>query len=202
MGLQLLENEKIGNLNEEQQKLIKGIDEDTLRLLKITGELLNVAQLETGVSQLNIRPFKIDTMLEEVIKTNRSAADKRQISMITDIDSGLDIINADQEKTLWVLNNIVSNAIRYSYEQSTVTIKVKKLDSDHVKFSVEDQGLGIDEQYLKHIFTRYFRVPGTKAEGTGLGLSISKEFIEAQRGSIAVESEVGKGSVFSFILKN
>lgn len=201
MGLQLLENEKIGSLNEEQQKLIKGIDEDTLRLLKITGELLNIAQLETGVSQLNIRPFKIDTMLEEVIKTNRSAADKRQISIITDIGSGLDIINADQEKTLWVLNNIVSNAIRYSYEQSTVTIKIEKLDSDHVKFSVEDQGLGIDEQYLKHIFTRYFRVPGTKAEGTGLGLSISKEFIEAQRGSIAVESEVGKGSVFSFILK-
>ncbi len=202
MGLQLLENEKIGSLNEEQQKLIKGIDEDTLRLLKITGELLNIAQLETGVSQLNIRPFKINTMLEEVIKTNKSAADKRQISIITDIGSGLDIINADQEKTLWVLNNIVSNAIRYSYEQSTVTIKIEKLDSDHVKFSVEDQGLGIDEQYLKHIFTRYFRVPGTKAEGTGLGLSISKEFIEAQRGSIAVESEVGKGSVFSFILKN
>lgn len=202
MGLQLLENEKIGSLNEEQQKLIKGIDEDTLRLLKITGELLNVAQLETGVSQLNIRPFKINEMLEEVIKTNKSAADKRQISIITDIDSGLDIINADQEKTLWVLNNIVSNAIRYSYEQSTVTIKVEKFDSDYVKFSVEDQGLGIDEQYLKHIFTRYFRVPGTKAEGTGLGLSISKEFIEAQRGSIAVESEVGKGSVFSFILKN
>lgn len=202
MGLQLLENEKIGSLNEEQQKLIKGIDEDTLRLLKITGELLNVAQLETGVSQLNIRPFRINEMLEEVIKTNKSAADKRQISMITDIDSGLDIINADQEKTLWVLNNIVSNAIRYSYEQSTVTLKVEKFDSDHVKFSVEDQGLGIDEQYLKHIFTRYFRVPGTKAEGTGLGLSISKEFIEAQRGSIAVKSEVGKGSVFSFILKN
>lgn len=202
MGLQLLENEKIGSLNEEQQKLIKGIDEDTLRLLKITGELLNVAQLETGVSQLNIRPFKISEMLEEVIKTNKSAADKRQIFMITDIDSDLDIINADQEKTLWVLNNIVSNAIRYSYEQSTVTIKVEKIDSDHVKFSVEDQGLGIDEQYLKHIFTRYFRVPGTKTEGTGLGLSISKEFIEAQRGSIAVESEVGKGSVFSFILKN
>ncbi|MCC9033360.1 ATP-binding protein [Chryseobacterium sp. Ch-15] len=201
MGLQLLENKKIGSLNEEQQKLIRGIDEDTLRLLKITGELLNVAQLETGVSQLNIRPFKIDKMLEEVIKTNKSAADKRQISMIIDINSGLDMINADQEKTLWVLNNIVSNAIRYSYEQSTVTIKVEKLDSDQVKFSVKDQGLGIEEQYLESIFTRYFRVPGTKAEGTGLGLSISKEFIEAQRGSIAVESEVGKGSVFSFILQ-
>lgn len=201
MGLQLLENEKIGSLNEEQQKLIKGIDDDTLRLLKITGELLNIAQLETGVSQLNIRPFKINAIIEEVIKTNKSAADKRQIFIHTDLDSTLDVINADQEKTLWVLNNIVSNAIRYSYEQSKVIIKVEKLNSEHVKFSVTDRGLGIEEQYLKHIFTRYFRVPGTKTEGTGLGLSISKEFIEAQGGSISVESEIGNGSIFSFILK-
>jgi len=201
MGLQLLENEKIGSLNEEQQKLIKGIDDDTLRLLKITGELLNIAQLETGVSQLNIRPFKINAIIEEVIKTNKSAADKRQISIHTDVDSALDVINADQDKTLWVLNNIVSNAIRYSYEESKVIIKVEKLNSEHVKFSVTDRGLGIEEQYLKHIFTRYFRVPGTKTEGTGLGLSISKEFIEAQGGSISVESEIGNGSIFSFILK-
>jgi len=201
MGLQLLENEKIGSLNEEQQKLIKGIEDDTVRLLKITGELLNIAQLETGVSQLNIRPFKINAIIEEVIKTNKSAADKRQISIYTDVDSTLDIINADQEKTLWVLNNIVSNAIRYSYEESKVIIKVEKLNSEHVKFSVTDRGLGIEEQYLKHIFTRYFRVPGTKTEGTGLGLSISKEFIEAQGGSISVESEIGNGSIFSFILK-
>ncbi|MDQ8143376.1 ATP-binding protein [Chryseobacterium sp. CFS15] len=201
MGLQLLENEKIGSLNEEQQKLIRGIDDDTLRLLKITGELLNIAQLETGVSQLNIRPFKINGMIEEVIKTNKSAADKRQIFIHTDVDSTLDVMNADQEKTLWVLNNIVSNAIRYSYEQSKVIIKVERLNSEHVKFSVTDRGLGIEEQYLKHIFTRYFRVPGTKTEGTGLGLSISKEFIEAQGGSISVESEIGNGSIFSFILK-
>ena len=201
MGLQLLENEKIGSLNEEQQKLIKGIEDDTVRLLKITGELLNIAQLETGVSQLNIRPFKINHMIEEVIKTNKSAADKRQIFIHTDLDSTLDVMNADQEKTLWVLNNIVSNAIRYSYEQSKVIIKVERINSEHVKFSVTDRGLGIEEQYLKHIFTRYFRVPGTKTEGTGLGLSISKEFIEAQGGSIYVESEIGNGSIFSFILK-
>ncbi|MFL9832598.1 sensor histidine kinase [Chryseobacterium terrae] len=201
MGLQLLENEKIGSLNEEQQKLIKGIDEDALRLLKITSELLNIAQLETGVSQLNIRQFKIGEIIEEVIKTNRSAADKRQISIITDIDSDLEIINADQEKTLWVLNNLVSNAVRYSNGQSDVIIKVEKIGLENVKFSVKDQGLGIEEKYLKDIFTRYFRVPGTKTEGTGLGLSISKEFIEAQGGSISVESEVGNGSIFSFILK-
>lgn len=201
MGLQLLENDKIGSLNEEQQKLIKGISDDAIRLLKITGELLNLAQLETGVTQLNIHPFEINSMIREVVNTNKSAADKKQIVIITQIDPQLTSMIADEEKTLWVLNNIVSNAIRYSSDNSQVNIKVEKIDHNNVKFSVTDHGPGIEKQYQKHIFTRYFRVPGTKAEGTGLGLSISKEFIESQSGSIDVESEIGKGSTFTFILK-
>lgn len=201
MGLQLLENDKIGSLNEEQQKLIKGISDDAIRLLKITGELLNLAQLETGVTQLNIHPFEINSMIREVVNTNKSAADKKQIVIITQIDPQLTSMIADEEKTLWVLNNIVSNAIRYSSDNSQVNIKVEKIDHNNVKFSVTDHGPGIEKQYQKHIFTRYFRVPGTKAEGTGLGLSISKEFIESQSGSIDIESEIGKGSTFTFILK-
>lgn len=201
MGLQLLENEKIGSLNEEQQKLLHGIGDDAMRLLKITGELLNLAQLETGVTQLNIHPFEINALIQEVVKTNKSAADKKEINITTEIDSQLTTISADEDKTLWVLNNLVSNAIRYSFEKSNITIKVEKVDSDKVKFSVVDQGSGIEEQYLKQIFTRYFRVPGTQTEGTGLGLSISKEFIESQGGTITVESKVGKGSAFSFILR-
>ncbi|MGD1319658.1 ATP-binding protein [Chryseobacterium sp. 2R14A] len=201
MGLQLLENDKIGNLNEEQQKLVKGINDDTVRLLKITGELLNLAQLETGVTQLNIRSFEINSLIQEAVNANKSVADKKKISINTHLDSQLTTMIADEEKILWVLNNIVSNAIRYSSENSQVNINVEQFESDYIKFSVSDQGPGIEKQYLKHIFTRYFRVPGTKAEGTGLGLSISKEFIESQNGSINVESEVGNGSTFSFILK-
>ncbi|HEX7870736.1 MAG TPA: ATP-binding protein, partial [Chryseobacterium sp.] len=201
MGLQLLENEKIGSLNEEQQKLLHGIGDDAMRLLKITGELLNLAQLETGVTQLNIHPFEINALIQEVVKTNKSAADKKEISITTEIDSQLTTISADEDKTLWVLNNLVSNAIRYSFEKSNITIKVEKIDFNKVKFSVVDQGSGIEEQYLKQIFTRYFRVPGTQTEGTGLGLSISKEFIESQGGTITVESKVGNGSIFSFILR-
>lgn len=201
MGLQLLENEKIGSLNEEQQKLLHGIGDDAMRLLKITGELLNLAQLETGVTQLNIHPFEINSLIQEVVNTNKSAADKKEINITTEIESQLTLISADEDKTLWVLNNLVSNAIRYSFDKSNITIKVKKVDSNKVKFSVVDQGSGIEEQYLKQIFTRYFRVPGTQTEGTGLGLSISKEFIESQGGTITVESKVGKGSAFSFILR-
>jgi PAS domain S-box-containing protein len=202
MGLQLLNNEKIGSLNEEQQNLLSGINDDALRLLKITGELLNIAQLETGVSQFHIRPVDINSLVQEVISANKSATDKKQITIITEVDSLQKTLSADEEKTLWVLNNLVSNAIRYSNEKSDIKIQVKTLDSDKVKFSVVDKGLGIEKQYLNEIFTRYFRVPGTNTEGNGLGLSISKEFIEAQGGTIGVESEIGVGSTFYFILKS
>lgn len=202
MGLQLLENERIGHLNDEQGKLVSGIKEDTQRLLRITGELLNMTQLESGVVQLNIKSSSVHLIVEDVIAANKSAAENRNITIKTHIDPNISVVNADSEKTSWVLNNILSNAIRYSYEKSVVEINVVKLDNDQVKFSVTDSGRGIEEQYLNKVFTRYFRIPGTKTEGTGLGLSISKEFIEAQGGTIALESEIGVGSTFYFILKS
>lgn len=202
MGLQLLENERIGHLNEEQGKLVSGIKDDTQRLLRITGELLNMTQLESGVVQLNIKPSSVQNMIEDVIAANKSVAENKEITIKTNIASDISVVNADSEKTSWVLNNIVSNAIRYSHEKSVIEINVVKLDNDQVKFSVTDNGRGIEEQYLSKVFNRYFRIPGTKTEGTGLGLSISKEFIEAQGGTIAVESEIGVGSTFYFILKS
>ena len=202
MGLQLLENERIGHLNEEQGKLVSGIKDDTQRLLRITGELLNMTQLESGVVQLNIKPSSVQNMIDDVIAANKSAAENKEIIIKTNVNPNISFVNADSEKTSWVLNNIVSNAIRYSHEKSVIEINVVKLENEQVKFSVTDNGRGIEEQYLNKVFTRYFRIPGTKTEGTGLGLSISKEFIEAQGGIIAVESEIGAGSTFYFILKS
>jgi PAS domain S-box-containing protein len=201
MGVQLLENERIGNLNDEQQKLVVGIKDDTLRLLKITGELLNLTQLETGVVQLNIKTSDVNQMIEGVIAANKSAADHKQITIKPKIDHDIEFVNADYEKTSWVLSNIVSNAIRYSYENSVIEINVEDDTDNNIRFSVKDHGYGIEEQYLNKVFTRYFRIPGTKADGTGLGLSISKEFIEAQGGKISVKSEIGVGSTFYFSLK-
>ncbi|MFS8083673.1 MAG: sensor histidine kinase, partial [Ginsengibacter sp.] len=109
-------------------------------------------------------------------------------------------ILADSEKTSWVLTNLISNAIRYSYDNSSISIKTEH-ENDKVKFSVTDTGQGVSPQYVSKIFNRYFRIPGTKKEGTGLGLSISKEFIEAQGGEISVISDFGAGSTFSFTLK-
>lgn len=200
MGLQLLENDKIGNLNEDQKNLVNGIKDDTNRLLKITGELLNIAQLESGSIKLNIKPSEISKIVDYAIDSNRAAADQKQIKFLVNISPEVHYVLADSEKTAWVLNNLLSNAVRYSYENSDIVIEVKKLD-DKIMFSVTDTGQGIEPQYVLKVFDRYFRIPGTKKEGTGLGLSISKEFIESQGGNIFVKSEYGAGSTFSFLLK-
>lgn len=200
MGLQLLENEQIGSLNNEQKNLVNGIREDSSRLLKITGELLNITQVESGSIQLNMKESSINKIIEYAVEANKSSAEQKHIHFIIDVEKGLLTVLADNEKTAWVLNNLLSNAIRYSYENSNIKITVRKVE-DKIQFSVTDTGQGIAPQYLSKIFDRYFRVPGSKKEGTGLGLSISKEFIEAQGGEITVKSEYGAGSTFTFDLK-
>jgi two-component system, NtrC family, sensor histidine kinase KinB len=110
-------------------------------------------------------------------------------------------VQVDIEKTAWVLVNFLSNALRYSPEKSKVSIEVS-LKSGQVQFSVKDFGKGIDVQYQKRLFERYFQVPADaqNKSGSGLGLAISKNFIEAQHGTIGVESEIGEGSRFYFLL--
>ena len=199
MSLQLLENEKIGGINAEQKNLLLNIKDDTSRLLKITGELLNMTQVETGNIQLSILPADPKEILHYAINANKTKADQKQIKFEIDCSDGIPKVLADNEKTAWVLTNLISNAIRYSYDDSTIILTVKEI-GNQVQFSVRDTGQGIAPQYKEKIFDRYFRIPGTKKEGTGLGLSISKEFIEAQGGQIALESEYGAGSTFSVTL--
>ncbi|TXH22053.1 MAG: HAMP domain-containing histidine kinase, partial [Chitinophagaceae bacterium] len=199
MSVQLLENNQIGVLNLEQQNLVNSIKEDTVRLLKITSELLNMTQVESGSIQINLVPCNAMDILDYAINATKVVADQKQISIKINIDDRLPKVLADTEKTAWVLTNLLSNAIRYTYEKSIINIEISE-ENNRVKFSVTDSGQGISPQYIDKVFDRYFRVPGTRGEGTGLGLSISKEFIEVQGGKIFVKSDYGTGCSFSFIL--
>lgn len=199
MSLQLLENDKIGNLNEEQKNLVDSIKDDAGRLLKITGELLNMTQVESGNIQLSILPSDPKEILLYAFNATKTQADQKQIKLEIKCPDNISKVHADNEKTAWVLINLISNAIRYSYDNSTIYLTIIETDNQ-IKISVKDTGQGIAPQYKDKIFDRYFRVPGTKKEGTGLGLTISKEFIEAQGGKIKVDSEFGAGSTFTLIL--
>ncbi|MBP3944100.1 PAS domain-containing protein [Sphingobacteriaceae bacterium WQ 2009] len=199
MSLALLNNQKIGQLNPEQKQLLDSINDDSDRLLKITGELLNLAQVESGNIQLTIKPTDPMGMIQYAMDAIKTQASQRNIKLQLSYHDTLPKVMADSEKTTWVLINLIANAIRYSYDNSTVYVSVEQIDRT-MKFAVKDTGIGISDRYKNKIFDRYFRVPGTLKEGTGLGLAISKEFIEAQGGSIGVESDLGIGSTFFFTL--
>ncbi len=197
MSVQLLENEQIGTLNIEQKHLLESIKEDSTRLLKTTKDLLDITQLESEKIKLNIKENSIEEIVNNALENNKNSAHQKNIVLETQLDDAIDFVHSDKEKTIWVLSNLISNAIRYSYENSKILISVKN-SNGKIEFSVTDSGQGIPQEYQSRIFDKYFRIPGSKKEGTGLGLSISKEFIEAQGGKITVESELGKGSRFSF----
>jgi PAS domain S-box-containing protein len=203
MSLKLLEDERIGDVNAEQKQLIGNIEDDTKRLLQITGELLDMAQVETGKLNLNFGSTHPQNIVDYAVKAIRFTADQKQVTIDVHYDDKLPEVRADLDKTTWVLINLLSNAVKYSPEKSVVNLDVKKLKGDDVEFSVQDHGRGIESKYLPRIFERYFKVPGATMEqtGTGLGLAIAKDFIEAQSGKIGVNSELGEGSRFYFTLK-
>ena len=199
MSLQLLQKEQTGNINAEQQQLIESINEDTQRLLKITGELLDISQVETGNIHLSIdatNPYDIVSYAVEAVKVQ---ADQKLIAIHVQTQEHLPNVKADAEKTAWVLTNFLTNAIRYSSENSSIEVTLKQ-ENDQLVFQVTDKGRGIDNRYKSKIFDKYFQIPGSHKSGTGLGLAISKEFIESQNGVIGMESQLGLGSTFYFRL--
>lgn len=201
MSLQLLEDKRIGELNGEQEQLSKSIRENSERLLGITGELLNLTQVEAGKLQMMPKITKPIELIEYAIKANQVQADKFNIQIEVEYpEEKIGKLFVDSEKIAWVLTNLLSNAIRYSKENGRVVVGAKQ-DENMIELYVQDFGKGIDPRYHQSIFDRYFRVPGTKVQGSGLGLSISKDFVEAHGGALTVESELGKGSRFIMRLK-
>ena len=202
MSLQLLEDKRVGTLNNEQEDLASSIKENSERLLSITGELLNMTQVESGKLQLKPKITKPIELIEYAIKANRVQAEKFNIQIEVEYpEDKVGKLFIDSEKIAWVLTNLLSNAIRYSPENGHVVIGAHQTDDNYIEMYVQDFGKGIDPRYHKSIFDHYFRVPGTKVQGSGLGLSISRDFVEAHNGTLTVQSELGKGSKFIMRLK-
>ncbi|CAM3460854.1 ATP-binding protein [Elizabethkingia occulta] len=200
MGVQLLGNQKFGTLNEQQQELLKSIDEDGQRLLTITSELLNLSQVESGNIRLNVESCNPEELVYTAVKNVEMLADQKNIFITTEIKTEKeDRVTADFDKTVWVINNFLSNAIKHSFPEESIRILVEKRGA-FVRFGISDSGKGIDEKYHRQIFDRYFQVPGEHQSGTGLGLAISKNFIEKQHGEIGVSSSLNQGSTFYFTL--
>ena len=201
MSLQLLEDKRVGVLNGEQEQLSKNIKDNSQLLLDITGELLNMTQVEAVKLKMVRQITKPIELIEYAIKANQVQADKFNIQIEVEYpEEKIPKLFVDSEKIAWVLTNLLSNAIRYSKENGRVVIGARR-EEEYIELYVQDFGKGIDPRYHQSIFDRYFRVPGTKVQGSGLGLSISKDFVEAHGGTLTVQSELGKGSCFVMRLK-
>src|SRR6185312_4985096 len=167
----------------------------------ITGELLDIAQVESGKITLEKQLVEARSIIDYANNALKVQAEQKHIAIKINCPVDLPKVNCDLEKTAWVMVNFLSNAIRYSNENSEIVMEAKNI-SEGLMFSTTDYGKGIEPQYLDRVFDRFNKIPSGEVgkSGTGLGLAISKEFIESQNGKIGVESTVGKGSRFYFVL--
>ena len=199
-SLKLLEDERTGNLNDEQKELIQSLKEDNKRLLRILSELLDLSQVESGKIQLNLQSVPPYYIIQKAEESIINTAKEKKIAIKKEIAENLPAIKADPEKATWVLNNFLTNAIKYTPENGEIIIKAV-LNKEYLEIGVQDFGTGIETGFQSKIFDRYFKVPNTGVKkGTGLGLAISKDFTEAMGGTIGISSEIGKGSYFFFRL--
>jgi two-component system, NtrC family, sensor histidine kinase KinB len=195
-SLKLLEDNRIGK--GEQKELIQQLKNDNQRMLRILSELLNMSQVEAGKIQLDIQPVSPYKIVDNSLNTVASGAKEKELHLESKIEENLPNIKADPDKLSWVLNNFLTNAVKYAPPESVIGINVKST-GNQISFAVTDGGQGIDEIYLNRIFERYFQVPGRlDKKGSGIGLAICKEFIDAMGGKIWVKSAVGEGSTFGF----
>ncbi len=195
LSTKLLENSKIGNLSEEQSDLIQTIKSNQERIRRMVNEVLEISQINQGYINLHLDHFSLQKSITDSLKGLELFLREKNIRLEQDIPESLPFIEADYHKSVWIFNNLISNAIRYSPEGSQIGIKAM-LDKNKVRVEITDQGPGISLQNQDKIFQHFVKLESNSENGTGLGLAISKEFMEAMGGSIGVNSVVGKGSTF------
>lgn len=200
LSLKLLQDERTAP--DKRQQLAQSMRQQTQRLQRMVGELLDVSRLEAGAGiQLDIRPTDLRDVVRFATDTVQAQLADRQLRLDVQLPADLPLAAADVEKTTWVLINLLANAIRYSPLGETLTVQAQARP-DALEISVQDHGPGIAPEHHERIFQRFAQVPNQSEYrgGSGLGLSIAREFIQGQGGRLWVESELGSGSRFAFTL--
>jgi len=149
---------------------------------------------------MELRATGVEQIVSNAVEVAASAYREKGVKLTTDLPADLPQVLADASRLAHVFSNLLSNAVKYTSSGGRVWIGAKPVDGA-VRFIVGDTGVGIAEEYLPHIFERFYRAPGQSGQsGAGLGLAIAKEIVEAHGGEISVQSRIGAGSMFSFTL--
>lgn len=201
MGTDVLADEGMGVLNEEQKQFVQAIREDGERLAKLVNDLLELTRIESGRAVYKFQKYAIDDIIDCSIKPFYQLAEQQDKTLYFKCEEDLPYVRADFEKITWVLNNLISNALKYTDAGDEIVVGAEA-KANKVVISVKDTGRGIPEEYIPHIFEKFVQVKDGDFEvrGTGLGLAVVKEIIQAHSGDIWCESRLDVGSSFTFTL--
>lgn len=197
-----LEDECKSQLSEDNKQYLELIISTGTQMLAMLNDLLDVSKIESGQMELQLTEHHPVDIITRVINEYRLSAQRKNINLHFSAAADLKPVKIDALQIMQVLNNLISNAIKYSVQNTSVEI-VAELKGDTIQFAVIDQGQGIPEKEIEQVFVPFRKtsVKSTAGEkSTGLGLTIAKKVIEAHGGNIGVKSEVGKGSTFYFTL--
>ena len=188
-------------LDKEEKELLNIIMDNVRRQARMVNDLLDVSRIEAHVMPIfpkNVDPGKI---VEQAAASLRPLADEKKISLVLDIGTPGKKVYADPEHVARILNNLIANAIDFTYKEGTITVKIEDLGQE-IRISVSDTGIGISAADQEILFQKFCRPAssGQERKRCGLGLAITKGLVEAQGGRIWVESELGRGSSFYFTL--
>jgi PAS domain S-box-containing protein len=210
----LLGRVQIGELNAKQSRLVQIIEAESARLAELIDDLLYLARLEAKRIEMKREEINLSEIAAGCAESLKTVADDKGLQIAQSLPPDLPRIRADRGQIQKVFYNLIGNAIKFTPPGGKITVAGRAVYAssggaaaqpvlNHVEVSIVDTGIGIPKSYLLRIFERFYRVDSgmtAQTPGTGLGLSICKEIIEAHGGRIWVESEVGKGSQFSFAL--
>lgn len=187
---------------EEKNDLAQIIHEESLRMGRLVNELLDLARMEAGHTQLNLAPVEVEPFAERIMKKFKGIADEQDVKLTLSKSIANPIVTCDEDQIEQVFTNLIDNAIRHTDSGGTVKVTVET-NADEMHVMVTDSGSGIPEADLPFVFERFYkadksRTRNTKKKGTGLGLSIAKNIINAHHGSISVQSKLNQGTTFTF----
>ncbi|MEJ2723403.1 MAG: PAS domain-containing sensor histidine kinase [Deltaproteobacteria bacterium] len=191
----------MGETTKKQAEYLRIIEEEATRLESLISDFLELSRLQAGELKLNLSAVSLDKEVQEVYEVYQQRVHERGLQLELHLGEPLPIIEADSQRLRRAFSNLLDNAIKYSKAKGTITISTKETDKP-VVVEIKDEGIGIDPLDFPGIFDAFHRGEGAgkKEEGFGLGLAGVKAIVEGHGGEVRVESELGKGSVFSVFL--
>jgi signal transduction histidine kinase/HAMP domain-containing protein len=197
----LLLEEHIGPLTAKQTELLVAARDDSDRLHTIIDDLLDIGRLESGRVKLDLQTQSAEQLIDDTVQPLRAAFGDRGISLSVQVPPETPAVLVDAVRIDHVFSNLLTNSMKFTPAGGSVRVYTET-EPTAVRFVVEDTGVGIEAQHLPRIFDRFFRVAmESQPAGAGLGLAIAKEIVDAHGGTVAVQSQSGQGSRFSFTLQ-